>query len=302
MKSLAQKPPPVRFLGGTELGGGSWQSHPFAVEVLRLQQSGEIKIPAMPGISLRISETMQDPDFAISDIARLVSADPAIAGGLINIANTALFRGVAPCETLQAAIVRLGIQQTQTLVLTLAAKALFASRRSWIRKRLQTMWRHAVEIGAYATVLASLSKEFDSAKALLQGLLHEIGVVPVLELADGFPDLEHSPGILDSVLANLAPKLSASTLDKWGLADFSVAARHQEHWYYEHEGAPNYTDLIIVAHLHALIKARRFSELPRIDETPAFQQLKQYGMSAGTSVTVLEEAQQKLAELKALLT
>ena len=45
LKGLAETPPPVRFLGGTELGGGSWQSHPFALEVLRLQQAGEFKIP-----------------------------------------------------------------------------------------------------------------------------------------------------------------------------------------------------------------------------------------------------------------
>ena len=83
---------------------------------------------------------------------------------------------------------------------------------------------------------------------------------------------------------------------------FSVAAEHQEHWYYEHEGDPSYTDILIVAHLHGLIKARRFADLPRIDETPAFQQLRRYGMTASTSVSVLEEAQQELAELKTLLT
>ena len=302
LKSLAERPPPVRFLGGTELGGGSWQSHPFAIEVLRLEQTGAIKIPPLPGVSARISKAMQDPDFSIDDIARLIGADPAIAGGLISIANSALFCGVTPCESLQAAVVRLGLEQTRTLVMTLAAKALFTADKAWIRKRLQTMWRHAVDMGAYATVLARLSPELDGAKALLQGLLHEIGVVPVLQLADEYADLEHAPGILDAVLANLAPKLSAMTLESWGLPEFALAAHHQENWYYEHVGGPGYTDILIVAHLHGLIKARRFADLPRIDETPAFQQLKGCGMTASTSVTVLEEAQQELAELRALLT
>lgn len=302
LKSLVDKPPRVRFLGGTELGGGSWQSHPFAVEVLRLEQAGGFKIPSLPGISARIGKAMQDPNFAVSDISRLIGADPAIAGGLINIANSALFGGVAACESLQAAIVRLGLEQTRTLVMTLAAKSLFTARKTWIRKRLQVMWRHAVDMGAYATVLARLSDDFDGAKALLLGLLHEIGVVPVLQLADQYPDLEHAPGILDAVLANLAPKLSAITLEDWGLAEFALAAQHQEHWYYEHDGAPSYTDILIVAHLHGLIKAKRFAELPRIDETPAFLQLRGYGMTASTSVNLLEEAQQELAELRSLLT
>ncbi|XOV84480.1 MAG: HDOD domain-containing protein [bacterium] len=302
LKKISRKPRPARFLGGTEMGGGSWQSHRFAVEVIRIQASGEFKIPALPGVSARISQAMQDPDFAISDLARLISADPAIAGGLLNIANSALFRGADLCETLNAAIVRLGLAQTRTLVMTLAAKSLFSARRPWIRTRLNTMWRHAVEVGAYATVLARLDRSFDNAKALLLGLLHEIGAVPILELADRFPELENSPGILDAVLANEVPHLSAQTLSQWGLHDFADAALHQENWFFEHDDKTNYTDLLIVAHLHGLIKARRFKDLPRLNETPAFANLSAAGLSAKVSLTILEEAQQELAELRALLT
>ncbi len=302
LKRIAKQPKPARFIGGNDIGGGSWQSDPFAIEVARLQQSGDLVVPALPGISARISDAMQDPDFAISDLARLISADPAIAGALLNVANSALFRGAAPCESLDAAIVRLGIEQARTLVLTLAAKSLFTARRQWLRSRLQSMWQHAVLVGAYSTVLARLSNRFDTAKGLLLGLLHEIGAVPILQLANRFPHLQETPGVLQAVLANMAPGLSASILDQWGLSDFSTAAIHQENWYYDHEGDADYTDLLIVAHLHSLIKAKRFTDLPRVDETPAFNQLRKLGLSATTSVQVLEDAQHEVQELRALLT
>ena len=301
LKRISAKPKPARFLGGTEMGGGSWQSHRFALEVTRLGRSNELSIPALPGVSARISQAMQDSDFAISDLSRLISADPAIAGGLLNISNSALFRGADKCETLDAAIVRLGLQQTRTLVMTLAAKQLFTARRPWIRARLSDMWRHAVEVGAYASVLARLSADFDAAKSLLLGLLHEIGAVPILQLADRFPELEHNPGIIDAVLANMVPDLSARVLGEWGLEDFCTGARHQENWYYEHDGVANYTDILIVAHLHGLIKAKRFTDLPRVDEIPAFGKLGELGLSAAVSVSILEEARQELAELKSLL-
>ena len=295
-------PKPARFIGGNDVGGGSWQSHPFAVEVARLQQSGDLVVPALPGISARVTQALQDPDFATSDLARLISADPAIAGGLLNISNSAMFRGASKCESLDAAIVRLGIQQVHTLVLTLAAKSLFTARRQWIRTHLQKMWRHAVMVGAFATVLARLSPRFDNAKALLLGLLHEIGAVPILELADKFPLLEKTPGVLQSVLATLGPNLSASILEQWGLQDFATATLHQENWYYDHDGDADYTDLLVVAHLHSLIRAKRFKDLPRVDETPAFQQLGNLGLSASTSFDVLEDAGQEIGELQALLT
>ena len=301
LKRIVSQPKPARFIGGNDIGGGSWQSHRFAIEVSKLSQEGELVVPALPGISARVSQAIQDPNFATPDLARLISADPAIAGSLLNISNSPLFRGASKCETLDAAIVRLGVQQVHTLVLSLAAKSLFTARRAWIRSYLQSMWRHAVTVGAFATVLARLSPRFDTAKALLLGLLHEIGAVPILELADKYPELEETPGVLQSVLANLGPKLTASILEQWGLSDFSTAALHQENWYYDHPGEADYTDVLIVAHLHSLIKAKQFAELPRVDETPAFQQLSGLGLSASTSLSVLEEASQEIGELQALL-
>jgi HD-like signal output (HDOD) protein len=301
VKRLAQKPKPVRFLGGSEVGGGSWQSHRFAIEVERIRKSGEFRVPALPGVSARITQVMQQPDFDIKDISKLISVDPAIAGGLVSMANSALFRGRDPVDTLQAAIVRLGLQQTQTLVMTLATKALFAAKSTWLRKRLNQIWRHAVDVAAYATVLADLCPRLDNSKALLLGLLHEIGAVPLVELADRFPELEQTPGILAAVLANMAPHLTIMTLDKWGLHEFSTAALHQENWYYSHDGDVDYTDVLVVAHLHGLIKARRFKDLPRIDETPAYQHLMKLGLTASKSVDVLEDASQQIAELRTLL-
>ena len=126
--------------------------------------------------------------------------------------------------------------------------------------------------------------------------------MPVLELADSYPELEQTPGILDAVLANLVPSLSAATLASWNLpAQFADAALHQENWYRDHDGPPDETDVLIVAHLHGLIKAKRFRDLPRLDDTPAFARLGVGGLSARASLEVLEEAQQELAEIQALL-
>ncbi len=301
VRQRVSKPSAPRFLGGDEIGGGSWQSHAFAIEVTRQRQAASLELPAMPAVSARIGQALKDPDFAMSDLARLISADPVIAAELLKVANSALFRGVDVCETLQAAIVRLGLAQTQTLVLSLATKAMFNVRTPWIKQRLQRMWRHAVEIGAYMTVLGKLVPQLDPSKSLLAGLLHEIGAVSVLSLAEKFPQLEQTPGVLDAVLANVVPEFSAEILESWGLADFASGTIHQENWLYEHDGDADYADLLIVAHLHALMKARRFDALPRLTEMPAYAQLSAHGLKAAKSVEVLQTAQEELNELRALL-
>lgn len=93
VRSLAQKPRPPRFLGGSEVGGGTWQNHAYALEVERVKLAGSFRIPAIPGISSKISATLQQDDFDLDQVALLISADPSIAGGLVNIANSALFKG-----------------------------------------------------------------------------------------------------------------------------------------------------------------------------------------------------------------
>ncbi len=301
IRSLVKAPPPARFLGGSEIGGGSWQSEAYAIEALQLAHDGEFEVPSMPGISARIHDTIVRDDFSIEEVARLISADPSIAGGLINLANSALFAGRDKVTTLERAVVRLGVKQTHTLVMTLATKALFTARQPWLKQRLKAIWRHAVDMGAYAAVLAGLSPRLDKAQAMLLGLLHEIGAIPLLELADGYVELEAKPGVLDAVLANVAPELSARTLVSWGLDEFAEAARHQENWYYDHPDELNYTDVLVVSHLHGLMKAREFANLPRLDETHAWQRMAALGLTAAKSVEVFADAADELAQLRALL-
>jgi HD-like signal output (HDOD) protein len=256
----------------------------------------------MPGISARISDAMSDPDFEIANLARIVSADPTVAGGLLQVANSAVFRGAVAVDSLEAAIIRLGAEQTRTLVSALAARSLFTARVPWVRRRLAGLWRHAVEMGAYCAVLAERTAGLDKSKALLLGLLHEIGAVPVLSLAEGFAELEQTPGILDATLVNLVPGLTSRILEQWHLPEaFQEAAQHQENWFRDHDGPADYPDTLVIGHLHGLIKAGRYGDLPRLDEIPAFQKLGEGGLTARASLAVLDDAQAELKELRALL-
>lgn len=292
---------PARFTTDQQGGGGSWQSHPFAIEIIQLARQGSLDIPALPGISVKISEAMNEPKFNLTDLARIISADPAIAGRLMSVANSALFAGQSACQSLHAAIVRLGVEQTRTLVTSLASKALFSVQQKWLHTVMQNNWRHAVDMACYSTVLARLADHFDHSRALLMGLLHEIGGVAIAQQASRYPELEQTPGVLQAVLSNLGPELSTQTLLDWGLAEFAEAAENQENWRFGHSGAPSFTDLLIVAHVHHAIKEKRHQDLPRFQDIPAFQRLAALGLSADTGVTLLEESRQEMSELRALL-
>lgn len=292
----------ARFLLQESSVGGSWQSHPLVATLTRQLREGRLEIPSMPGIAMRIRRALARESCNMAAIAAIVSADPAIAGRLLEVANSPLFGGQKPCESVQAALVRLGLERAQNMVLVLSTRDLFKSDAAHLRERMMRRWRHAIDIAALAGVLSRLTPGLDGDRGLLVGLLHEIGALPILRLAERFPDLTDQPLILDEVLAALTPEVSVTVLEQWGMDEvFRNAALNQDNWFRDHDGGADYTDVLVVAHLHSMVRERTFHRLPRIDETPAFGKLAVGMLSPQLSLLVLDEARSQIQELKALL-
>ena len=280
----------------------TWRDSPLVKRLLQQIQQGTLSLPALPGIALRLRQLMARNDFCLDEAVAMVAADPAIVARLLQVANCALFGGHARCVSVKSALGRLGTIKTQQIVTSLVARDLFVARHPLLKTMLLRRWRHAVEIAALCAVLARMTPGLQSERAMLVGLLHEVGVLPVLQLAEAFPDLLTDGGQLDDLLQRLTPELSALLLEHWQFdADFSSAARHQRHWFREHEGPADYTDVLLIAHLHAQVRERAALQLPRIDETPAFEKLALGKLTPSLSLHVLEEAHSHIDELKALL-
>lgn len=302
LRRFAGRRPSARFRVEEAAVGGSWRSHPLVAETLRRARDGSLAIPSMPGIALRIRRALAKDDCDMGDVAGIVAADPAIAGRLIRIANSAVFGGRGACASVQAALVRMGVHRAQNLVLTLATRELFQSRDRLLNERMLKSWRHAIDMGALCAVLARMTPGLDGDRGLVMGLLHEIGALPVLKLAEAHEDLAQRPALLDEILTALTPELSALVLEQWGFQDdFRTAALNQNNWFRDHEGDADYTDVLVVAHLHGMVRERAFHRLPRIDETPAFARLALGRLSPRLSLEVLDEARGQIQELKALL-
>ena len=291
----------ARFFDVGRLQGGSWRQHPLAERLIAQLDADSVAVPAMPGIALRIRRALQDGDYDMQRIATIISADPAITATLLKAANSALFPGGAPCETLQAALMRMGMDRAQNIVLAVSTKRLFTGTSPAIKQRFAAAWRHAVDIAAMCSVLARHTNG-DPDRSLLIGLLHEIGTVSILSLADEAPELLDHAAVLDDVLEVFAPRFSAEILDAWGLGDdFSDAALYQADWYRDDDPWLDTTDLVIVAHLHALVKERQFRQMPRLDEVPAFAKVAGTDAAASVSLKLLDDARAQVEEIKALL-
>ncbi|MCB1878052.1 MAG: HDOD domain-containing protein [Chromatiales bacterium] len=259
-------------------------------------------LPSLPEVALRIRKAIDDDDSDLRAIARIVETSPSITAKLIKAANSPLYRGVNPITECTIAISRLGLKTTRHLVISLSVNELFRSQSKLLQRAMRDLWKHSIEVGALSFVLARLLPGYEPEEALLAGLLHDIGVVPVLSYAEDFPEVVNDPVGLHRVVTMLRGQVGAMILRKWSFAEeFVEVALEAEDWYRESTRTPDYTDLIQLAQIHSYVGSPRQSGVPDIERLTAYQRLAVGTLTPRRSLQVLDEARELVADARSLL-
>ncbi len=263
--------------------------------------SGSIALPAMPRVAVRIQQEASREGTDYNRVAKLVELDPAIAGKFIKVANSPIFRRRTAVDTVAGAIARLGLHTTRELVICFSLRDVFVTKNVILKARMQRVWQHSLDVAAIATVLAEILPDFNASRALLCGLLHDCGTLAILKYLENMPQIYTNRDRLNQTIEH-HKQIGSLILRDWNLGDdLQAAAAHAGDWMYEGGTAPNYVDIVIIAKMHALLKTEASVELPRIDATPAFRKLGLGKLTPELTVLVLEEAQSKIDEARALL-
>lgn len=263
-------------------------------------RNNKLILPSLPEVAVRIRRLIDEGTNSAKKISQAVNTDPAIAAKLIKAANSPLFRGTKEFETSSQAIVRLGMQTTKQLVTSFTVKELFKVKSNVLKKRMDVLWQHSIEIASICFVLARHTRGLDPDQGLLAGLLHDIGVVPILMYAEEYPTLVNDPRLLEKTIKDLKTELGPVILKRWNFnEEMVVAAQHSENWRYQHDGEVDFADLVIVAHLHQLMVNEE--KAAQLEKVPAFRRLFPTDMSPKQLVQIMEEAKSQLDETRQLL-
>ena len=137
---------------------------------------------------------------------------------------------------------------------------------------------------------------------MLAGLIHDIGVVPIISAAREYPELANNPEMLEKTINRLRAEVGTLVLKRWDFMDeFSDVAAHAEDWARDKSNTTDYTDLVIVSQLHAYIGTPRMQKLPRLDLVPAFHKLAMGKLTPRHSLKFLDEAQSDVQAVENLL-
>lgn len=266
-------------------------------------------IPTLPQVATKIRRVI-DEDADIRKVEAVIQTDPSIAAALMKVANSALYRTSKPVRTIEQAIIKIGLKMVKNLVFAFSLKDMFRSKHTYINFRLKNMWTHSAEVAAVSYVLAARLGKFDPEYALLLGLLHDIGMLPILSYAERYAELAQSPEQIDATIKQLHDEVGAIILREWHFdEEFATVAQEADDWYRDKHAQADYCDLILVAQLHSFIgKAKEKVQqltgsrnLPSLSDVPAFRKLGLHTEGPEDSIALLADANRQLAEAKEAL-
>lgn len=220
-------------------------------DIIERLKNNDLIMPTLPEVALQVREVAQDPFSSLSDLTHIIARDPALSARLIKISNSPLMRAANPASDIQAAVTRLGVTHTSNLATGLAMEQMFQATSEMIDKRLRHCWTHSLEIAASVQVLAQHFTKLPSDQAMLAGLTHQIGMLPILAFAEEHHELLADGISLDMVLDTLHCTLGAYILREWKFSAEVVRAALEYRKWDRQVAAPDLCDLVQVATLQS---------------------------------------------------
>ena len=225
----------------------------FATRIELDVELGRVVLPSVPATVLRVRELLQDERATMKDVCDGISSDPALATRVIKMANSASFGGISTCNSVQTAVVRLGNAVVENVVLILTVSRVFnVGGRAVIQPHLAQLWQHSALVGALSDLLSAQIPHLQREVAMLGGLIHDIGVVPVLVQAQKYPTLLSNPVLLETLVSALHTRLGGAVLESWNMPpELSTVVAGHEDLQRDEPGPVDYTDVVIAANLIA---------------------------------------------------
>lgn len=265
-------------------------------------KQGKLIVPTLPDIAIRLRTAMQK-DIGISDAVKIVNMDPVVASRLIQIVNSPMYRTAIPISNCHDAINRLGLNITRNLVTSICMRNLYKSSKKHINEQIHNQWLQSIRVSSISQTLAGLTRKANPDEALLAGLIHNIGAVPVLIFADSLPNTAYTLEDVQACIEITQSHIGAEILKRWQFPEALLNIPMQvESWYFDSGKQLTLSDIVLLAKFHSLLGTHAKQKLPPINTLPAFQKLGDNTLTADMSLQLLQNAKHQISETMNLFT
>jgi HD-like signal output (HDOD) protein len=272
------------------------------VDALVIELKGEkIDLPSFPDVAVRVRKALTNEQVAIDHVVRVISAEPALAARLLQLANSAALNASGKrLADLRIAISRIGFNMARSATIAFAMSQLRrAEAYKGLDEPLTELWHHSAHVAAVSHVIAKRFTQLNADTALLAGLLQDVGKLYLLTRAARFPELLRDSGTYQRLVSEWHGKVCEAILKNWEIADEVVtAAIAVEDLDRDHQGATDLTDVLAVGSALAALGPDPSSDQMLFLGMPAARRMKLDAKSCGAA---LAESHHEIASLRQAL-
>ncbi len=134
-----------------------------------------IQLPALPALALEVVEMVDNPKTSAQQLGRLISADSALTGKVLKIANSPFYGFPKKISTVDFAIIVLGFDALKEIVISIALVSTL-QRKTDTYFNTQMFWDHSISTGVIARRLARDIGYRVTGEVFVAGLLHDMGI------------------------------------------------------------------------------------------------------------------------------
>ena len=162
------------------------------------------QMPTLPAVAVQILELTSRRDVELSEIARVIEHDPAIASRVLKTVNSSFYGLTRRVGSIRQALAYLGMETVKGLVLGFSLARTFKGDEDVVFD-FNDYWRRSILAASAARSLAGITRVCDPDEAFVAALVRDIGMIALwkhfgdqylqlLDLANGdhekLPDLE----------------------------------------------------------------------------------------------------------------
>ncbi|MES9987003.1 MAG: HDOD domain-containing protein [Candidatus Thiodiazotropha endolucinida] len=230
-----------------------------------------ITLPTLPEVALKVRDAVEREQSSANQIADIIASDAALSARLLQVANSPLYRGRVTIDNLQMAVARLGVRLVRSLVISLIMQQIFQATSDLLDAKFRQIWEESVEIAAFSRVLAANTDHLDKEQAMLAGLIHNIGALPILAFAESHDELLEDAEELDRIIDALSPRIGQRILEMWDFPESLIRVpANFLNLDYTSEGEMDYVDIVLVARLESQMNNDGPIDATSLSQIPAF--------------------------------
>lgn len=185
--------------------------------------------PRRPTLMPQLMRAVNDPAAGPEKLSRMIAHDPVLTSDVLRLANSSLYRiAPAPIETIQRAIVVLGVDALRGLIATAMLQPVFRATRTNFPRFPRMLWERTERAARAAEMYAFNIHPQDRFEAQLVILLSALGPLVVygaaLNAYSQRADVAPNPSLCVALTATLGPQVALRIARLWETSPRLIAA------------------------------------------------------------------------------